>query len=142
MMRVMNLEYFQELLSRKPFEPFAVHVSNGEVHAVRYPGCAALTRTRLVITDPTPIGLSFAHCFTSLASICSSPRRDRVYRIHSLSPNQSPCSGHWLRNRRRLSAIPRLIATIRSLGWSVGHRRHSIHQFLFDVILLARAVLD
>jgi hypothetical protein len=48
----MNLEYFQELLNKRPFEPFAVHLSSGEVYAVRYPGCAALTRTRLVITDP------------------------------------------------------------------------------------------
>jgi hypothetical protein len=48
----MNFEYFQELLAKRPFEAFAVHLSNGEVHAVRYPGCAALTRTRLVITDP------------------------------------------------------------------------------------------
>jgi hypothetical protein len=48
----MNHEYFHELLNVKPFEPFAVHLSSGEVHAVRYPGCAALTRTRLVITDP------------------------------------------------------------------------------------------
>ena len=48
----MNYEYFQELLTRRPFEAFAVHLSNGEVYPVRYPGCAALTRTRLVITDP------------------------------------------------------------------------------------------
>ena len=47
----MSYEYFRELLDRRPFEPFAVHLSNGEVHAVRYPSCAALTRTRLVITD-------------------------------------------------------------------------------------------
>jgi hypothetical protein len=48
----MNQEYFQELLNARPFVPFAVHLSSGVTHAVRYPGCAALTRTRLVITDP------------------------------------------------------------------------------------------
>jgi hypothetical protein len=48
----MNYDYFQDLLSRRPFEAFVVHLSSGEVHAVRYPSCAALTRTRLVITDP------------------------------------------------------------------------------------------
>lgn len=48
----MNREYFEELLNRRPFEPFVVHVSNGEVHAVRYAGCAIVTGTRLVITDP------------------------------------------------------------------------------------------
>lgn len=48
----MNTEYFQELLHREPFEPFAVKLSNGEVHAVRHPEFAALTRTRIVIVDP------------------------------------------------------------------------------------------
>jgi hypothetical protein len=49
---LMSYDYFQELLNRRPFEPFAVHLSSGEVHAVRYPGYANLTRTRLVIVDP------------------------------------------------------------------------------------------
>jgi hypothetical protein len=48
----MNAEYFRELLRRQPFEPFAVHLSNGEVHAVRHPECATLTNTRIVIVDP------------------------------------------------------------------------------------------
>jgi hypothetical protein len=48
----MTAEYFQELLRRRPFEPFAVHCSNGEVHTIRHPEVAALTRTRLVIVDP------------------------------------------------------------------------------------------
>jgi hypothetical protein len=51
-MVLMNYEYFHELLSARPFEPFVVHLSNGAAHAVRYPSCAALTRARLVITDP------------------------------------------------------------------------------------------
>jgi hypothetical protein len=48
----MNYEYFQQLLNARPFEPFAVHLSSGAVHPVRYPSCAVLTRTRLVIADP------------------------------------------------------------------------------------------
>jgi len=48
----MNQEYFRKLLNARPFVPFVVHLSSGVTHAVRYPGCAALTRTRLVITDP------------------------------------------------------------------------------------------
>jgi hypothetical protein len=48
----MNADYFQTLLRRQPFEPFAVHLSNGEVHAIRHPEFANLTRTRLVIVDP------------------------------------------------------------------------------------------
>jgi hypothetical protein len=48
----MNYEYFRQLLSAQPFQPFAVELSSGAIHPVRYPGCAVLTRTRLVITDP------------------------------------------------------------------------------------------
>jgi hypothetical protein len=48
----MNYEYFQKLLNARPFQPFAVQLSSGVVHAVRYPGCANLTRTRMVVTDP------------------------------------------------------------------------------------------
>ncbi len=48
----MNREYFQDLLNARPFVPFAVHLSSGITHAVRYPGYAFLTRTRMVIGDP------------------------------------------------------------------------------------------
>jgi hypothetical protein len=48
----MNYEYFERLLTARPFEPFVVHLSSGVTHAVRYPNCAILTRTRLVIADP------------------------------------------------------------------------------------------
>jgi hypothetical protein len=48
----MNYDYFQDLLGKRPFQAFAVHLSSGETYAVCYPSCAALTRTRMVITDP------------------------------------------------------------------------------------------
>jgi hypothetical protein len=48
----MNYDYLRELFDKRPFEPFAVQMSSGEVHSVRYPSCAALTRTRLAIADP------------------------------------------------------------------------------------------
>jgi len=51
-MKHMNHAYFQQLLSARPFEPFAVQLSSGQVHAVGYPGCAILTPSRLVIADP------------------------------------------------------------------------------------------
>jgi hypothetical protein len=51
MMR-MNYEYFQGLLNARPFQPFVVQLSSGVIHAVRYPGSAVLTRTRMVIADP------------------------------------------------------------------------------------------
>ena len=48
----MNQEYFQRLLNDRPFQPFAVQLSSGVTHPVRYPSCAILTRSRLVIVDP------------------------------------------------------------------------------------------
>lgn len=48
----MNHEYFEQLLTARPFEPFAVHLSSGVVYPVRYPNFAILTRSRLVIADP------------------------------------------------------------------------------------------
>ena len=45
----MNHDYFKELLENRLFVPFAIHLSSGQVYSVRYPGCALLTRTRLVI---------------------------------------------------------------------------------------------
>lgn len=48
----MNYDYLRELLDKRPFEPFTVQLSSGETHSVRYPSCAALTRTRLAIADP------------------------------------------------------------------------------------------
>ena len=50
----MSYEFLRELLHRHPFEPFALHLSNGEVHTVGHPECAILTKTRVVITDPDP----------------------------------------------------------------------------------------
>ena len=48
----MNSDYIRELIHRQPFEPFAVRLSNGEIHAVRHPEFANVTRTRMVIVDP------------------------------------------------------------------------------------------
>lgn len=48
----MSYEYFQSLLNARPFQPFVVQLSSGDIHPVRYPGNAVLTRTRMVIADP------------------------------------------------------------------------------------------
>ena len=42
-----------ELLRREPFRPFEVRLSNGERYEIRHPEFAALTRSKLIITDPT-----------------------------------------------------------------------------------------
>jgi len=48
----MNSEAIRELLGRRPFEPFEVRLTNGDVHFVKHPECAIITKARLVIADP------------------------------------------------------------------------------------------
>lgn len=37
----MNAETIREYLRRKPFEPFVIRMSNGEIHEIRHPECPA-----------------------------------------------------------------------------------------------------
>jgi hypothetical protein len=48
----MNAEAIRELLRRRPFEPFEVHMTNGEVYLVQHPEQAFLAGTRLLIYYP------------------------------------------------------------------------------------------
>ena len=48
----MNAEAILELVHRSPFVPFAIRLSSGETLEVRHPECIAITKTRVVITDP------------------------------------------------------------------------------------------
>src|SRR5262245_37586770 len=50
--RDMSTSLLRELLERRPFEPFEVHMSNGEIYQVRYPDVAILLKSKLVIGDP------------------------------------------------------------------------------------------
>jgi hypothetical protein len=45
----MTLDTFRKLLSKRPFQPFAVVMSSGERYQVRHPEMALLTRTTLFI---------------------------------------------------------------------------------------------
>ena len=47
----MNSEAIRELLARRPFEPFEVRLTNGDVHVVKHPECVIITKARLVIAD-------------------------------------------------------------------------------------------
>jgi len=47
-----NRETIQELLQRRPFEPFEVRLSNGGLHQVRNPEFAFVLRSNLVIGYP------------------------------------------------------------------------------------------
>ena len=48
----MNMDTIREWLRREPFEPFAIRLSNGEVHQVRHPENVALGKTRIAISYP------------------------------------------------------------------------------------------
>jgi hypothetical protein len=48
----LNADALLDLVRRQPFEPFAVHLSSGDVHEVRHPECIAISKTRVAITDP------------------------------------------------------------------------------------------
>lgn len=48
----MNAKTLQEILDRHPFQPFEVHMFNGDVYQVRYPKVAGVTPTRFFIVDP------------------------------------------------------------------------------------------
>ncbi len=48
----MNAETIREWLSRQPFEPFELRLSNGEHHQVRHPEVLALGRNRIILIDP------------------------------------------------------------------------------------------
>jgi hypothetical protein len=44
-------------LRRQPFEPFEVHLTNGEKHIVRHPEQVALGQARVVIVYPETDGI-------------------------------------------------------------------------------------
>ena len=48
----MDREALHKILSRNPFEAFELHLSNGEVYAVRHPENIILFKTRLIIGYP------------------------------------------------------------------------------------------
>jgi hypothetical protein len=48
----MNAETIRERLSRQPFEPFELRLSNGDVHQVRHPEVLAIGRDRVALFDP------------------------------------------------------------------------------------------
>jgi hypothetical protein len=40
------------MLENRPFQPFEIHMSRGEVYQVRYPNVAFVLKTKFVIGDP------------------------------------------------------------------------------------------
>jgi len=48
----MNAESIRELMHRRPFEPFEVHMTNGEIYRVSHPELVFLAGARLLIYYP------------------------------------------------------------------------------------------
>lgn len=48
----MKVDAILAAVRHEPFQPFAVHLSSGEVHEVRHPECIAVGKSRIAITDP------------------------------------------------------------------------------------------
>jgi len=48
----MNANAIRELLRHQPFEPFEVHMTNGEVYPVRHPEQVLLAGARILIYYP------------------------------------------------------------------------------------------
>ena len=48
----MNAETLREWLNRRPFEPFELRLSNGEVYRVRHPEVVAIGRDRIAVYSP------------------------------------------------------------------------------------------
>ncbi len=49
---MMNSDVIRQLVLRRPFEPFTVHLSEGETYEVRHPETVALGKQRIVVVDP------------------------------------------------------------------------------------------
>jgi hypothetical protein len=48
----MNAETLREWVNRRPFEPFELRLSKGEVYRVGHPELVAIGKNRIVIVDP------------------------------------------------------------------------------------------
>jgi hypothetical protein len=48
----MSRESVLEWLQRRPFQPFQVRMSNGDVFVAGHPECGALSRNNLIIVNP------------------------------------------------------------------------------------------
>ena len=46
-----------QLLRRRPFEPFRIHVSDGSTFEIRHPDLAIVERSKVIIGVPGPQGL-------------------------------------------------------------------------------------
>ena len=48
----MNAQTLKDFLARQPFEPFALHMTNGEIHSVRHPEMAWVVGGKVYVHIP------------------------------------------------------------------------------------------
>jgi hypothetical protein len=84
----MNLQAFQEVLARRPFQPFRLVMSSGETYEVRHPEMAFLTKSDILVgLDETKDGVP------ARFKICS------LLHVTTIEPVTSKANGS--RRRRR-----------------------------------------
>ncbi|MBI1902184.1 MAG: hypothetical protein HYS13_13875 [Planctomycetia bacterium] len=52
----MNVQVLRDLLSRRPFEPFRLRLSSGDIYDVRHPEMALLLQTGMYVALPDANG--------------------------------------------------------------------------------------
>ncbi|HET6425625.1 MAG TPA: hypothetical protein VFG20_18190 [Planctomycetaceae bacterium] len=48
----MSAETIRDLLQKRPFEPFVIRMTNGDIYQVRHPEVVILMKTKLILGDP------------------------------------------------------------------------------------------
>jgi hypothetical protein len=80
----MTVQTFQELLTKRPFEPFRLVMSSGQVYDVRHPEMAFLTRTDILVgVGDTDEGVPAAFKICSLLHVTATeplPKNGRSHR--------------------------------------------------------------
>jgi hypothetical protein len=68
----MTLQDFEKLLKARPFQPFRVHLSSGDVYEIRHPEMAFLMRTKIMLgLDPDKSGYADDWTMISLLHVTS-----------------------------------------------------------------------
>ncbi len=48
----MSAETLRDLLQRRPFEPFIIRMTNGDIYQVKHPELAIVMKTKVILADP------------------------------------------------------------------------------------------
>jgi hypothetical protein len=67
----MTVQTFRELLARRPFKPFRLVMSSGQVHEVRHPEMAMLTRSDMLVGTNVDDGIPAEFKICSLLHVAT-----------------------------------------------------------------------